>query len=180
MWLPCVVRLADADAAGDDAAVVLQHVVGELHVVDVGLQLDAAGAVAVAGREAEAVDPGRVEPGVSVDRWRRSYAVVVLRDDGEVGAAQDRRHAAASTPAYGACADDGRVEGRGVLLEEPAVDDRAVDVEPRVLRVAALELVRADDAAGAEALDLQRLPHEHVLVVDARRQHQQAAGGARR
>ena len=41
-------RLADADAAGDDAAVVLEHVVGQLDVVDVGLQLDAAGAVAVA------------------------------------------------------------------------------------------------------------------------------------
>ena len=53
-----------------------------------------------------------------------------------------------ASTAYGACADDGRVEGRGVLLEEAAVDDRAVDVEPRILRVAALELVRADDAAG--------------------------------
>ena len=50
-------------------------------------------------------------------------------------------------------------------------------MEPRVFRVAALELVRADDAAGPTALDLQRLPHEHVLVVGACRQHQQAACG---
>src|SRR5262249_45338212 len=40
------VRLAEADAAGEDATVVLENVVGELHVVDVCLQLDAAGAVA--------------------------------------------------------------------------------------------------------------------------------------
>ena len=71
----------------------------------------------------------------------------------------------------------GGVVAPRVLLEVPAVDDVPVDVEPRVLGVAPLELVRADDAARAQALDLQRLPDQYVLVVGAGRQHQQAAGG---
>ena len=41
-------RLADADASGEDSAVVLEHVVRHLHVVDSCLQLDAAGTIAVA------------------------------------------------------------------------------------------------------------------------------------
>src|SRR5262249_56184833 len=57
------VRLAEADAAGEDATVVLENVVGELHVVAVCLQLDAAGAVATPRLEAQAVDAGAVEPG---------------------------------------------------------------------------------------------------------------------
>ena len=52
---------------------------------------------------------------------------------------------------------------------------RARDVEARVLGIAALQLVGADDAAGAEALQLERLPHQHVLVVGAGREHDQAA-----
>src|SRR5262249_54470075 len=43
------VWLAEADAAGEDTTVVLEDVVGELHVVDVCLQLDTAGAVAAPG-----------------------------------------------------------------------------------------------------------------------------------
>src|SRR6185295_1024120 len=56
-----VVRLADADAAGDHATVVLQHVVGQPDVVDRGLELNAAGAVTLTGGQADPVDPGAVE-----------------------------------------------------------------------------------------------------------------------
>src|SRR5262249_61582827 len=57
------VRLAEADAAGEDATVVFEDVVGDLHVVDVCLQLDTAGAVTAAGLKAKAVDAGAVERG---------------------------------------------------------------------------------------------------------------------
>ena len=110
-----LVRLADADAAGEDAAVVLEHVVGQLDVVRVGLQLDAAGArrrcpvdrpmpsMRAAPRHAGDPPPGRRRP-------------CRLGEDGEVGA-----RAAPGAPrrrrTYGACGATRRVEGL-VVLEE--------------------------------------------------------------
>ena len=68
---------------------------------------------------------------------------------------------------------------RRVLLEEAAIDLRAGDVEPWVLRGTRIELVGPDEATRTEALDLQRLPQQDVLVVHAGRQHDQAAGCGR-
>src|SRR5262249_62271695 len=50
------------------------------------------------------------------------------------------------------------------------------DVEPWVLGGTRVELVGPDEATRAEALNLQRLPQQDVLVVHAGRQHDQAAG----
>src|SRR4029450_13317374 len=61
--VPMGVRLAEADAAGEEAAVVLEDIVGDLNVVDVGLELDPPCAVAAPGLKAEAVDAGTVERG---------------------------------------------------------------------------------------------------------------------
>ena len=82
-----VVRLADADAAAEDAAVALEHVVGDLEVPRVRLQLDAADALAVTGREPDAVDARGVKLRVAAAVRTR---VVRLRDDGDLGALKHR------------------------------------------------------------------------------------------
>src|SRR6185369_7717308 len=173
------IQLAKPDPAGDDTAVVLEHVVRQLHVVGTGLQLDTAGAVTVPGHESETVDPSPTEPGAVLTRGQGGYVIRgrALSDNGEVGAPKyDARRPIREAGEHGRMSGHRGVERREVLLEEPAVDDAALDVEPRVLGIAALEFVRTDDAAWAETLNLQWLPDEDVLVVGARRQHQQAAG----
>ena len=66
-----VVRLADADTAGNGPVVVLEHVVGDPRVVDAGLELDATGTFALTRHQPDAVDPGGVE-----DADRRGGQVV--------------------------------------------------------------------------------------------------------
>src|SRR5262249_50694092 len=82
-------RLTEADAAGEDAAVVLDHVVGQLLVVDAGLQLDAARAVAVPGHQAEAVDPGAAEAGTVTGHGRHVVCGRRSGIDGDVSTAED-------------------------------------------------------------------------------------------
>src|SRR5262249_1972601 len=119
------VRLAEADAAGEDTTVVLEDVVGELHVVDVGLQLAAACAVAASGRQAETVDAGAVERGAVSAGGRGGHVVRRggLGDGRDVGATHDRRERRVGGvwPVSG----HGGVVGRRVLREEAAVDLRA-------------------------------------------------------
>src|SRR5215813_5290971 len=169
------VRLAEADAAGEDATVVLEDVVGDLHVVDVCLQLDTAGAVTAAGLKAKAVDAGAVERGAVAAGGRGGH--VVRRDglgDGcDVGATHDRRERRVGDVRR--VRGHGGVVGCGVLREEAAVDLRADDVEPWVLGGTRIELVGPDEATRTQTLDLQRLPQQDVLVVDTRRQDDQAA-----
>ena len=116
-------RLAEADAAGEDAAVVLEHVVGDLHVVDVGLQLDAAGAVAVPGHQAEAVDAGGAEDAGSNRGGRRQSVVwaTTVRSAPRSTVLAPPLVKGGST--YGAWAATVGIEGGGVLLEEAPVDD---------------------------------------------------------
>jgi hypothetical protein len=127
----------------------------------------------------EAVDSRPAEPGAVLTRGQGGYVVRsrALRDHGEVGAPKH----GAGRPAREAgehvrrvCCDR-RIEAGEVLLEEAAINDAALDVEPWILRIAPLEFVRTDDAAWAQTLDLQWLPDKNVLVLCAGRQHQQAA-----
>src|SRR5215475_9577380 len=87
------VRLAETDAAGEDATVVLEDVVGDLHVVDLGLQLDPARAIAAPGLKAKAVDAGAVERGTVLASGERGNVIrgLGLRHRGDVGATHDRR-----------------------------------------------------------------------------------------
>ncbi len=111
----------------------------------------------MAGHEAEAVDAGTAEGGAVLAGRECGHVVRGgrLGDHGQVGAAQHRARSAVLEVRQNVrrMRRHRGVEGGGVLLEEAAVDDRARDIEARVLGVAPLELVGADDAAGAEALD---------------------------
>src|SRR5262249_12648807 len=158
------VRLAETDAAGEDATVVLEDVVGDLHVVDLGLQLDPARAVAAPGLKAKAVDAGAIECGAVLTTGQGRHVVrrLGLGDGGDARATHDRRERRVG--GVWRVRGHGGVVGRGVLREEAAVDHRAGDVEPRVLGRARIELVGPDEAAGAETLNLQRLPQQDVLV----------------
>src|SRR5262249_41395197 len=86
-------RLAEADAAAEYAAVVLTDVVGELHVVDVGLQLDTASAVAAPRLYAETVDARAAERGTVLAAAQGGHVVRRggLGDGRDVSATQDRR-----------------------------------------------------------------------------------------
>src|SRR5262249_56593269 len=123
------VRLAKADAASEDAAVVFENVVGELHVVDVCLQLDAARAVAAPCLQAQPIDASAVEPGAVLTAGQGGHVIRRggLGGNGDVGATHDRRERRVG--GVRGVGGHGGVVGRRVLREEAPVAPRADEVE---------------------------------------------------
>src|SRR4029077_5420345 len=81
-------RLANADAFGEDAAVVFEHVVCLRTVCDAALQLDTPSPIAVPGHESEAVDASPTETGAVLTGGQGGYVVRcrALGNHSEIGA----------------------------------------------------------------------------------------------